>query len=276
MAEKTSINDFISHFNTDFARSNLFHVTISEVNLNTPAALEHLKMSCKGVQVPGITFIEGKYILNGFNKKSVIGADLDPITLTFLVDGMGKTLQIFEEWSNKILNKKTGKFGFKENYECDIDIDLLDRAGNNFAIFTLLRAYPTNIDVVDLSWESADTIMEITVSFNFDKMLSSFNGVKPKETKPKPVIFEDKINDVFNMQIPSKADILDKIGLDIPAIPTSADIIDKLPFEIPKIPAVPDIVKEAITIPKPDLVKDVINKTSAVDDMAKKANKFFQ
>ena len=166
MANKLSINEFVNTI-TDFARPNLFQVNFGGIRLS-PGGTEHLSAMCKSVQIPGITFIEGKYMLNGFNRKMSIGADFDPITLTFLVDSEGKTIKILREWSNKIFGEN-GTFGFKEDYQTDISISLLDRAGKVYGDIVLINAYPTNIDPVELSYESSDSILEISVSFNFDE-----------------------------------------------------------------------------------------------------------
>ena len=257
MGEKTSINDFVSHFTTDFARSNLFHVSIDGVSLGVPNAFEHLFMSCKGVQVPGITYVEGKYMFQGFNRKIAIGADYDPVTLTFFIDGAGKTLEIFDEWSNKIFNKQTGKFGFKENYQSQISILMVNRMGEIYDTVLLINAYPTNIETVDLSWESSDTLMELSVSFNFDRVLSSYNGTIPKVIVPKKWSFEDFIKQPFDISVPTFNDVTKKLNIDIPKLETVQNILKVY----------------NIDIPKPEILETVTSKTNLVDDMVRKAQR---
>jgi len=295
MSEKTSINSFVQHFTTDFARSNMFQVSFEGVQLKTPSAKEHLTMACKGIQIPGVTFIEGKYMFNGFNRKSAIGADFDPIALTFLVDGSGKTLEIFEEWSNKIINKQTGKFGFKEDYQTDITIMLLDRTENIYDKIKVFEAYPTNIDAVDINWDNADTIMEITVSFNFLKVISTYNGAAPAKLEPQKRFSPSNFtNSPFRINSPKFSDVANKLSYGIKQINEVNDVVNKVSNVITPLTGASDVVNKAtlgITNPfneandvvnkvsnvitPPKNAEDVINKTNDVEDMIKKAQSLF-
>jgi hypothetical protein len=276
MENKLSINDFVSHFGSGVARSNLFKVSFQNIDFEVQGSVEHLFMACKAVQIPGITFVEGKYMHNGFYRKSAIAADLDPITMTFIVDGMGKTLEIFEEWSNKILDRSSptgnpgggsaagtsGTFGFKDDYDTDIHILVFDRSGQIVDYVEVFNAYPTNIEAIELSYDSADTAMEISVSFNFDRMLSVFKGKSPDAGALKSILNVFNFDSKAPFTIPKlpALPVMPSLPISIPAINRFAIGVGlpKLPLSIPRIQDLPGL-------------DDYNNKSSATNDMITRA-----
>jgi hypothetical protein len=261
-AEKLSINDFVSSFK-DFGRSNMFQVEITGVSFAVDQAKEHLAVACKGIQVPGVTFTEGKYFFKGYNRKSAIGADFDPITLTFLSDSGAKTVSILDEWKRKIQDLDSGEFGYKDDYQCTINIRLLDGTGNAYETVQIIEAYPTNFDARELSWDSSDSIIECSVSFNFTKIESVFNGVEGTgNTIDTRTGISKLLAGVPSLDINTHLD---------GAIDT---VVDKLPYDIPKMTGVTGLVQKAkLSIPIPTKVQDVIDKSSYVDDLVNKARR---
>lgn len=159
-----SIENFKYYFK-DFARANLF-----EVMFFTEFDNMFLTKSCKSIDIPGVTFNET--VID--HRKFVTGLDLDSVSLTFNVDNEGKILKYFETWSNKIYNKETHTYGFKDEYAYPIIISLYQRNGNIFGYIKFDNAYPTNISSIPLSWDTDNTILELTVAFNFDTYFSEF------------------------------------------------------------------------------------------------------
>jgi len=170
-----SLTDFVSTFQRGFVHPNLFEVTFPRLPTALSKYANILRVACKAANIPGTTFTEAQFMHDGYNEKFVSGIDYDPITLTFLVDGGNETkkdseiIKVFDEWGALIFSD--GKFGFKNDYACDIKYKIFNRDGSELYTTTIIDAYPINITAFDLSSESRFNIMEYNISFNFLKFV---------------------------------------------------------------------------------------------------------
>jgi hypothetical protein len=172
-ADNLTVNDFVTKFSEGFVHPNLFKVTFTDMKIK--GNVELLGLACKSAKIPGVTYTEGKYSVDGKYRKFATGADLDPVEFVFVVDKHANgsdIISIFDEWGTAIYNSHTGEFGFKEAYECEILVEILDRAGNPIYASKLLKAYPTVITSFDLSFESDNQIMEYSITFNYERLIN--------------------------------------------------------------------------------------------------------
>jgi hypothetical protein len=165
-SNKGSINSFVSHFKEGFVYPNLFRVTFSGNDIVN--GKEILTYACKTCSIPGTTFTEGKFYKGGYYNKYVTGADYDPVTFTFICDATMVVIDVFDEWNAKIM--KDGKFGFKDEYKCQITVEILNREGGVIYTAQIIDAYPTNITAFDLSWDNSGKIMTYDIAFNYLKI----------------------------------------------------------------------------------------------------------
>ena len=166
-----TLNTFLSIFKDGFVQSNLFRVYITAGG--AVGYEDILSAACKSATIPGTTFTENKFYHDGVFNKFVSGADYDPFTLIFMVDQgetRSKIIDCFEEWGNLIY--KDGKYGYKDNYKCDIKFEILNKKGKAIYITEVIDAYPTNISAFDLSFDSDNQFLEYPISFNFLKFKS--------------------------------------------------------------------------------------------------------
>lgn len=163
-----SINDFIQNFGTQgFSRPNLFNVQITADFINTEQS-KMLTYGCLSCSLPGITFNETSYSNAGYNQKFVASADFDTITLTFYLDEENIIKDLFDEWKAKIFDDDG--YGYKRDYVSDIVINRMRRDGTIYDTKTIIDAYPTNVEPIELSWESRDEVNRLAVAFNFLKI----------------------------------------------------------------------------------------------------------
>lgn len=172
MADNLKISDFVTKFDKGFVHPNLFQVTFSGPNMQKIAkgSTQFLGIACKTAKIPGVTYTEGKFSVDAKYRKFVTGADLDPAEFSFLVDAGKEIMNVFDNWATEIFDMKKGTFGFKNDYICDIQVDILDRAGNSIYTGVLKNAYPTVITAFDLGFENSDQIMEYAITFNYDEI----------------------------------------------------------------------------------------------------------
>ncbi len=170
---KNSLNTFKEKFSRGFVHPNLFKVEFQNLHKSLNNYSDILSFACKSAQIPGTTFNESKYYHQGYYNKFVSGADYDPINLTFIVDGgnkdnkESKIINAFDIWNALIFNK--GKYGFKEDYICDIKFTMFNRDGSILYENTIIDAYPTNITSFELSSDNKFNVMEYNITFNFLK-----------------------------------------------------------------------------------------------------------
>ena len=162
-----TLNTFLQTFKGGFIHPNLFKVTLSGW-WGSSTYGDLLTHACKTATIPGVTYTENKFYHDGYFNKFVSGADYDPFTLIFMVDGgESQVIKCFDEWSKKIFDD--GKFGYQENYVCDIKFEIFNRDGTVAYTTEIIDAYPTNISPIELSFDSNDEILEYPISFNFKK-----------------------------------------------------------------------------------------------------------
>lgn len=126
-----------------------------------------LSAICKSTSFPFFTFNTEDVFLN--NKKNTVinKIDFDPVSFTFNVDAGKEILNFIFNWKDSIMNDKY-QFGYKDDYTMDIDINLLTVNKNPYMTCTLKDAILLNVDPIALSYESKDTISEVTISVGYD------------------------------------------------------------------------------------------------------------
>lgn len=170
MAVSGTLNEFITQFKYGFVHPNLFRVFFTGLNTELNEYSKMLTTACKSATIPRTTFTESKYYHNGYYNKFVSGADYDAFDLIFYVDA-GKTnsmiIDCFDVWNSLIYSD--GKFGFKDDYSCDLEFQILNRNGTTLYSTSVVGVYPTNITAFELSSDIKTDIMTYTISFNFLK-----------------------------------------------------------------------------------------------------------
>jgi hypothetical protein len=73
-----------------------------------------------------------------------------------------------ERWMNGI-NEHSANTGLANptDYQADMTIEQLDKAGNITKSYTIRGAYPVNVAAIDLSYDSTDAIEEFTVELAY-------------------------------------------------------------------------------------------------------------
>ena len=151
------ITQFNTQYSGDYARPNLFEVSIAQMDT---------KMVIKTASLPATTVgvVEVPYQ----NRKMKVPGDrtFADWTATVINDEGYMTRKAFLQWQAQIVGFKD----FKTNYSVGsahrpILIQPLKRSGGNTSHKVEIYGWPSEIGAIDLSWETADTIQEYTVTF---------------------------------------------------------------------------------------------------------------
>jgi hypothetical protein len=161
------VDDFKSKLIGGGARPNLFKAI---VNFPAYAAgdTELTSFMCKGAQLPGSTIAQLDVPFRGRQLKIAGDRTFENWTITVLNDTGMEVRNAMERWMNG-MNEHVNNTGLSNptDYQADMAIEQLDKAGNVTKTYTIRGAYPINVAAIDLSYESNDAIEEFTVELAY-------------------------------------------------------------------------------------------------------------
>jgi len=161
------VDDFKSKLIGGGARPNLFKAI---VNFPAYAAgdTELTSFMCKGAQLPGSTIAQLDVPFRGRQLKIAGDRTFENWTITVINDTGMEVRNAMERWMNG-MNEHVNNTGLSNptDYQADMAIEQLDKAGNITKTYTIRGAYPINVSAIDLSYETNDAIEEFTVELAY-------------------------------------------------------------------------------------------------------------
>ena len=120
------------------------------------------------------------------SKKIPYGTIHDDVALSFLLTNDYYCKKFFDKWQGSVIDPVTNLVNYPQQYKTDVIIQQLDR--NNTPIYgvKLIGAYPTGVNSIELSNESADAKHSLSVTMVYDRfevegaISSLVGGVKNK------------------------------------------------------------------------------------------------
>ena len=172
MALRT-ITDFKGQLTGGGARPNLFSVALTfpttvgtQAITNAAAAGSKVEFLAKSAALPASNITPIEVPFRGRVLKVAGERTFDTWSITVINDVDFQIRTAFEEWMNGIndLNQATGETRPAE-YDCDLQVSQLNRAGEPIRSYDFIGCFPTNISQIDLSMDTTDTIEEYSVEF---------------------------------------------------------------------------------------------------------------
>ena len=161
------VDDFKSKLIGGGARPNLFKAI---VNFPAYAAgdTELTSFMCKGAQLPGSIIAQLDVPFRGRQLKIAGDRTFENWTITVINDTGMEVRNAMERWMNG-MNEHVNNTGLSNptDYQADMAIEQLDKAGNITKTYTIRGAYPINVSAIDLSYETNDQIEEFTVELAY-------------------------------------------------------------------------------------------------------------
>jgi hypothetical protein len=161
------VDDFKSKLIGGGARPNLFKAIV-----NFPAYAggdtELTSFMCKGAQLPASVIAQLDVPFRGRQLKIAGDRTFENWTITVINDAAMEVRNAMERWMNG-MNEHVNNTGLSNpsDYQTDMAIQQLDRAGNVTKEYTIRGTYPVNVSAVDLSYETNDAIEEFTVELAY-------------------------------------------------------------------------------------------------------------
>lgn len=174
-----NIADFKAQLAGGGARANQFRVELtfpSFVTGGIPAAFKG-QFLCKAAQLPGLTISNIPLQYRGRAVNLAGERSFDPWTVSIYNDNDFIIRNAFETWSNGIQNV-VGTDGRVNpaDYQVSMSVYQLDRAGNPIKRYTFVDAYPTQIGLITLDYEQANTVETFDVEFTYNYWTSDTTG----------------------------------------------------------------------------------------------------
>ena len=179
-----------------FAAANFFAVTfIGPASLNPNPYL--VNVLCESVQLPGrsiSTFEHGMTRQVTKRPYSFINSD---VTLTFLITNDFYIKNLFDKWMRCVIDDSNGKIYYKNQYVSDMTISVLDRKHDMIYKVNLENAYPIDINVIELSSTSENTVLRMSVTLTYDNyttkssyfsLVTSLEMLKDAISFPNPLL----------------------------------------------------------------------------------------
>jgi hypothetical protein len=161
------VDDFKSKLIGGGARPNLFKAI---VNFPAYAAgdTELTSFMCKGAQLPGSIIAQLDVPFRGRQLKIAGDRTFENWTITVINDTGMEVRNAMERWMNG-MNEHVNNTGLSNptDYQADMAIEQLDKAGNITKTYTIRGAYPINVSAIELSYETNDQIEEFTVELAY-------------------------------------------------------------------------------------------------------------
>ncbi|QZI90529.1 hypothetical protein MYOV003v1_p0205 [Vibrio phage 207E48.1] len=193
------LTNFISHVrNHGVARSNRFRVTIplpkkvsdqteepdeegimswvkTGVRLatiftgGTVEGARGLQVMCSSVQLPGVNIDTSDVNQNGHSFKVATGTSKTEIDFNFLLTDDMLEKQTIDMWKEVIVDGKTKKVGYYNDYITDIQIDVLNSKDKVTYSVVLEEAYPVLFNPVELNKEEMDGYIKYQLMFVYKR-----------------------------------------------------------------------------------------------------------
>lgn len=191
-------HEFLSNLRAEgVAKSSHFQVTIPSIpgilSTEFPNYSRLLAFRCEAAELPGRQLATQDNRIYGPIYKIPYQSLYQEVTLTFLETQDLFIRQFFEAWVDGVLESTTNLLNYFNTFTTDIMVTQYDvsvRAGEESLIpvakWSLLNAYPININQMPLAWsEDGFHRVSITLAYQYYEM-SRFENIKAPLLEPKP------------------------------------------------------------------------------------------
>lgn len=157
---------------------------------NTPI-MSNVPFRTNSANLPGfqIQVDEFRHKGYGLTEKRPLQMTYDDITVTIIADGNGGVIEAFHKWMELVFptdntdgSDNVEYFEYPNNYYGGLEIYVYDIVGKKHTTYTFNQPFPINIGGIQMSWEDANAIVSIPITFAYRgyKKNSSHSGAITK------------------------------------------------------------------------------------------------
>lgn len=162
------------------ARPNLFKVNIPFPTA-TGGSSELASFMIKAAQLPASVIAPIEVPFRGRKLKVAGDRTFEPWTITVINDVNMEIRNAFERWmdlinaNSKNVSSYVGNNAL--NYYSNLLVHQLDRNDSITKTYEIIGAFPTNVSMIDLNFDTNDTVEEFTVELNYQYWTSQLAGI---------------------------------------------------------------------------------------------------
>lgn len=159
------VDDFKSKLVGGGARANMFKATVNFPGY-AGGDVELTSFMIKAAQLPSSVIAPITVPFRGRQLQIAGDRTFEPWTVTVINDTGFEVRDAMERWMNGI-NQHNANTGISNptDYQADLIVDQLDKAGEIVKTYTFRGCFPTNMSTIELSYDSENQIEEFTVEF---------------------------------------------------------------------------------------------------------------
>ena len=150
------------------AQSNRFEVRIRGLANGIIFSTDDVNCQCVAVTMPGRSITTNQFQNEAEFKLKPTGYTNEPINITFRLTNSMYLYNQMRAWQESILNTKTRKLKYKNNYVAEVVIRQLDHELRPVGQWTLVNAWPVLVTGIE-SNQGAGEIAQFSVQFANDR-----------------------------------------------------------------------------------------------------------
>jgi len=198
--KRSKIQSFMSTFDKNVARPNLFHVVMNPpvhihghpraTNYETVgyrgtafngAASDEMELRVQSITMPGknITTTPNDNAYGPSYEMANGISYAEEIEVTYILDSDHRVREFFNNWQDKIVNPVTYDLNYYDDYVGEMTIYQLDQNDNNASAVKVHEVFPKSVGPIQYSMESGNSILTVSVMMAFKKwtpIVVNYNG----------------------------------------------------------------------------------------------------
>lgn len=165
-----SIDELKATFaNYGFAKPNRYRVILPDSTRS-----RDLDIMCDSVTLPGKQIFTTEENITLKTEYKAYGYGTEDVEISFLLSNNWESWDYLYEWQEKVITVNAPllqRVSYKSDYTFPIDIEHLDSENNLRKRITLLNAFPTSLNSIDLGNANENDIVRVTASFTYDNWI---------------------------------------------------------------------------------------------------------
>jgi len=166
-----SIDDLKAVFSSKngFAKPNRYRVILP----NTSDSRD-LNIMCDSVTLPGKQIFTTEENITLKTEYTAYGYGTEDVEISFILSNDWTPWNYLYEWYQKIVTvnaPQIQRVAYKSSYTYQIDIEHLDSENRRMKEVTLLNAFPTSLNSIDLGNANENEVIRVSASFTYDNWI---------------------------------------------------------------------------------------------------------
>jgi hypothetical protein len=243
-----------------YAHPNRFTIEFPELrDIISPDNARDFEFFCESTSIPGRQILTNDYSATRQAEKRPNGYANEDVNFVFNLTNDYFIRDIFNRWTNEIVDRDTYEVGYRSDYSIDIDIHQLDEEDNKVYTCTLKDAFPVTVQNIDLNntTESSVQKLNVTMAYRDFEERKRFRIPGKRTALPNPAnVKQDRTPS--GGPLPDRANVIQNREPSGGPLPNPADVIQKrreiptiVPFLPPKINRINRIARIFGIIPGP-------------------------